>query len=133
MAKIHLRSEILFRAPTRIGLLADVTERLFAEGVNILGIRAYEEDETGVFLIYASDSRAASEAIEPLGGKISTTQVISAEVPNVPGQLAAIAGALANADINILEVHATATDAPTVGIVLQTADNIRAIDLLQEF
>lgn len=133
MAKIHLRSEILFRAPTRIGLLADVTERLFAEGVNILGIRAYEEDETGVFLIYASDSRAASEAIEPLGGKISTTQVISAEVPNVPGQLAAIAGALANADINILEVHATATDASTVGIVLQTADNIRAIDLLQEF
>lgn len=133
MAKIHLRSEILFRAPTRIGLLADVTERLFAEGVNILGIRAYEEDETGVFLIYASDSRAASDALEPLGGKISTTQVISAEVPNVPGQLAAIAGALANADINILEVHATATDASTVGIVLQTADNIRAIDLLQEF
>jgi hypothetical protein len=132
MAKIHLRSEILFRAPTRIGLLADVTERLFAKDVNILGIRAYEEDDTGVFLIYASDSRAASEALELLGGTISTMQVVSAEVPNTPGQLAAIAGALANADINIVEVYATATDAPTVEIVLQTADNIRAIDLLQE-
>jgi len=133
MAKIVQRNEILFRAPTRVGLLADVTERLFAKGVNVLGIRAYEEDGTGVFLIFTDDSRSAAQAIETLGeGVVSSIPVIAALLPNEPGQLAAVARALANADINITQVHATTTDAPTAEVVLTTSDNIRAMDALQQ-
>ncbi|HEY5540293.1 MAG TPA: ACT domain-containing protein [Coriobacteriia bacterium] len=133
MAKIVQRNEILFRAPTRVGLLADVTERLFAKGVNVLGIRAYEEDGTGVFLIFTDDSRSAAQAIETLGeGVVSSIPVIAALLPNEPGQLAAVARALANADINITQVHATTTDAPTAEVVLSTSDNIRAMDALQQ-
>ena len=131
MAKIVQRSEILFRAPTRVGLLADVSERLFAKGVNVLGIRAYEEDGTGVFLIFTDDSRAATEALETLGeGHVGAIPVIAALVPNDPGQLAQIARVLASADINIVQVHATTTDAPMAEVVLTTDDNIRAMDAL---
>lgn len=132
MAKIVQRNEILFRAPTRVGLLADVTERLFAKGVNVLGIRAYEEGDTGVFLIFTDDSRSAVEVLENLGeGEVGTIPVIAALMPNEPGQLAAIASALANADINVTQVHATTTDAPTAEVVLTTDDNVRALDALQ--
>ena len=132
MSKIQLRNEIVFRAPTRVGLLADVTERLVGKGVNVLGIRAYDEGDTGVFLIYADDSRLASEALETLDGKISSARVISAEVPNRPGEIASVARALANADINVLEIHATTTDAPTAEFVIDTDDNVQAIDIMQK-
>lgn len=132
MSKIQLRSEILFRAPTRVGLLADVTERLEGKGVNVLGIRAYDEGDSGVFLIFADDSRLAAEALETLDGKTSSAQVIAAEVPNRPGEIARVARALANADINVLEIHATTTDAPTAEFVLDTDDNVRALDIIQK-
>lgn len=132
MSKIVQRNEILFRAPTRVGLLADVTERIFAKGVNVLAIRAYEEDATGVFLIYTDDSRTAAEAIETLGeGVVSSVPVIAALMPNDPGQLANIARALANADVNVTQVHCTTTDSPTAEVVLTTDDNIAAMDALQ--
>jgi len=131
MAKFVLRNEILFRSPTRVGLLADVTEKLFAKSVNVLGIRAYDEGETGVFLIFADDSRLAAQALEPLEGTIKTVSVISAIVPNSPGQLAEISRALANADLNVSQVHSTTTDAPMAEIVLDTSDNVTALAVLQ--
>jgi hypothetical protein len=133
MARIVQRNEILFRAPTRVGLMADVTERLFAKGVNVLGIRAYEEDHTGVFLIFTDDSRTATAALEDLGeGHVGAIPVIAALLPNEPGQLARISRALSNADISIVQVHATTTDAPMAEVVLTTDDNVAAMDALQK-
>jgi len=132
MSKILLRNEILFRAPNRVGLLTDVMERLYAKGINVLGIRAYEDGTDGVFLIYADDSHLASEALEELpDGRSSLTAVISAEVRNEPGNLVTISRALSNADIDVREVHATSTNAPTAEIVIDTADNIRAMGVLE--
>ena len=133
MAKIQLRNETVFRTPSHVGLLAEVTERLYAKNVNVLGIRAYDEGSIGVFLIYSDDSRLAAEALELLpDGHITSSAIISAEVPNVPGHLAKLSRALADADINVLEVHATTTDAPTAEIVIDTDDNISAIDVLEK-
>lgn len=131
MAKFVLRNEILFRAPTRVGLLADVTEKLFGKGVNVLAIRAYDEGVDGVFLIFVDDSRMAADALSSLDGTVKTVPVISAIVPNTPGELAGISRALANADINVTQVHATTTDAPMAEIVLDTDDNVAALDVLQ--
>lgn len=133
MHSVQLRNEIVLRAPNRVGLLADVTEHLYAKSVNVLGIRAYEEGDEGVFLIFAENSRLAIEALETIpDAKLSSASVISAEVPNDRGQLAAVSRALSNADIDVRQIQMIAGEAPTAKIVLDTADNVRALAALQE-
>ena len=133
MATFHLRNEIVFRAPNRVGLLADVSERLSGYRVNVLAVRGYEEDGTGVILVYPDDSRAAADALEGLEGEVSTLPVIVADIPNRPGELAAIARALSNANIGVNQVHATSSPESDRGlVVLETSNNIAALEVLQK-
>ncbi len=130
MAKVELRNEILFKAPTRVGLLADVTEALHDAGVNILAIGAYDKDGVGKFLMITSNNRAAGDALAPLGGEVDIAPVVVAEIPNVPGQLAVISRRIADAGFNISQIHASTTDAPTAMIVLRTEHEAQVVDLL---
>jgi hypothetical protein len=132
MAHVQLRNEILFKAPTRVGLLADVTEALKAAGVNILAIGAYDKGDMGEFLMITSNNKDAFAALEKLGGEIDMASVVVAEVPNTPGELAAIARRLADQDINVSQVYATSVDAPTVMIVLRTVCEIDVVKLLED-
>lgn len=130
MAKVELRNEILFKAPTRVGLLADVTEALHDAGVNILAIGAYDKGGVGKFLMITSNNRAAGDALAPLGGEVDIAPVVVAEIPNVPGQLAVISRRIADAGFNISQIHASTTDAPTAMIVLRTEHEAQVVDLL---
>ena len=133
MAKIQIRNEVMFKAPTRVGLLADVTERISAVGVNILAIGAYDKGSNGEFLMITDDSRAARAALEDLDGEVDTQQVVVAEVPNRPGEIAAIARKLANQDINISQVFASSTgSAETTMIVLTAERESEVVALLEQ-
>jgi hypothetical protein len=132
MAKVQLRNEILFTAPTHIGLLAEVAEALHEAGVNITAIGAYDKGDMGEVLMLTSNNRLAGDALAPLGGELTLVPVVMAEVDNTPGELAVIARRLADAGINIAQIHGTSTDAPTVTIVMLTSDETRVIELLQD-
>ena len=133
MATFNLRNELVFRAPDRVGLLTDVAERLLGHGVNVLALRGYEEEGMAVVLVYADDSRRATQALDELDGETGAAPAIVARVPNRPGELAAITRALSNANIDIEQVYATTfPDCDETVIVLHTANDIRAIDVLQK-
>ena len=133
MAKVEIRNEVMFKAPTRVGLLADVTEALSKAGVNILAIGAYDKGDAGEFLMITSNNKLAYEALAGLGGEADMQSVVVAEVPNTPGELAAIARKLAAHDINVGQVYATSVDgADTVTIVLTAACEIDVVKLLEE-
>ena len=132
MSTVEIRNEILFKAPTRVGLLADVTEALNEAGVNILAIGAYDKGDKGEFLMITSNNKLAYAALEKLGGEADMRSVIVAEVPNQPGELAVISRRLADAGINVGQVYATATDAPTVMIVLRAESEIDVLNLLKD-
>jgi hypothetical protein len=131
MAKVELRNEILYKAPTRVGLLADVMEALRDAGVNVLAIGAYDKGGLGEFLMITDDDKAAHEALGRLGGEMDVQSVVVAEVPNRPGELAAIARRLADNGINVGQVYATSADAPTVMIVIRAASEIDVVSLLE--
>jgi hypothetical protein len=132
VAKVELRNEILYKAPTRVGLLADVTEALRDAGVNILAIGAYDKGDMGEFLMITSDNKKAFEALEKLGGEMDMSSVVVAEVPNRPGELAVIARRLADNGINVGQVHATSVEAPTVMIVIRATCEIDVVSLLED-
>lgn len=132
MATVQMRNEIFFKAPTRVGLLADVTGALDAAGVNILAIGAYDKGEMGEFLLLTSNNKAAFEALEPLGGEVDLSPVVVAEVANEPGELARVAKKLAQHGINVSQIHATTTDSPTAMIVLRTDCELDVIRLLED-
>jgi len=132
MAKIEMRNEVMFKAPTRVGLLADVTEALYAAGVNILAIGAYDKGDDGEFLMITDNNKATYAALEPLGGEVDMQSVIVAEVPNKPGKLAAISKVLSENDINVSQVYATSVDgADTVMVVLTAECEIDVVGLLE--
>lgn len=132
MAKVQLRNEILFKAPTRVGLLADVTRLLHEAGVNILAIGAYDKGDMGEFLLLTSNNRTTAEALAPLGGTLDIVPVVVAEVANEPGELALIAKRISDAGLNIAQIHATTTDSPTAMVVLRTDKEITVADLLED-
>jgi hypothetical protein len=132
MAKVELRNEIEFKAPTRVGLLADVTEALSEAGVNILSIGAYDKGATGEFLMVTSNNKLAFAALEKLGGEVDLQPVVVAEVPNRPGELAIIARRLADNGINVTQVYATSVDAPTVMVVISASCEIDVLKLLED-
>ena len=133
MAKVQIRNEVMFKAPTRVGLLADVAEKLNAAGVNILAIGAYDKGDNGEFLMITDNNRLAFEALDKLDGEKDLQSVIVAEVSNRPGELAAISRKLADHSINVGQVYATSVDgADTVMIVLTAACEIDVVKLLEE-
>ncbi len=132
MARVEMRNEILFKAPTRVGLLADVAEALHTAGVNILAIGAYDKGDMGEFLLITDNNKAAFAALESLGGNVDLAPVVMAEVANEPGELARVARRLADHGINVAQIHATTTDAPTATLVLRTDCELDVIKLLED-
>jgi hypothetical protein len=133
MAKIEIRNELFFKAPTRVGLLADVSEALANAGVDLYAIGAYDKDGLGEFLLLTSNNRTAAEALEPLEGTLDMVPVVVAEVPNEPGTLAEISRRIADAGINVGQIYATtAPECPTATMVLLTDDEPRVEDLLAD-
>ena len=131
MAKVQIRNEIIFKAPTRVGLLADVTEALHDAGVNLIAIGAYDKGDNGEFLMITSNNKLAFEALTPLGGELDMQSVVVAEVPDTPGELATIARKLADHGINVGQVFATSVEgAGTVSVVLTAACEIDVVGLL---
>ncbi len=130
MARVEIRNEILFKAPTRVGLLADVTEALRDAGVNILAIGAYDKADKGEFLMVTSNNKLAFAALEKLEGEADLMSVVTAEVPNLPGELAVIARRLADNGVNVSQVYATSVDAPTVMIVITAPCEVDVVKLL---
>ena len=132
MAKVEIRNEVMFKAPTRVGLLADVTEALSKAGVNILAIGAYDKGDKGEFLMITSNNKLAYEALSHLGGEMDLQSVVVAEVPNQPGELAAISRRLADHNINVGQVFATSVDgAETVMLVLTATCEVDVVGLLE--
>ena len=133
MSKVEIRNEVMFKAPTRVGLLADVTTALTNAGVNILAIGAYDKGDMGEFLMITSNNKLAYDALSHLGGEMDMQSVVVAEVPNQPGELAKIARKLAHHNINVSQVFATSIDgADKTMLVLTATCEVDVVELLAD-
>jgi hypothetical protein len=119
-----------------IGLTARLAAAVAAENVNILaatGYSASSERRNATFTLIVDHFAKAERALEKIGAEeIHESSVIMVETPNKPGALERIAKIIADAGINIYYFYATTSSGKTATSVIKTADDEKAIKLLQK-
>lgn len=128
--KVTKATQIGFSLPNRVGLITEVAETLAAARVNIEAICAYEMDEDGYFMMVTNNAAKAKKALSGLTQKVITNDVFYVEVPNRPGQLAAVSRKLSEAGIDVWYIYASPGKSRTAVLVFKTDNDRKAIEAL---
>lgn len=118
----QLKDEIVAKAPSKVGLLAEYATALADAGVDIHAIGAYDKGGYGEFMMVTSDNDQAAEILAGLGADIQRNDVVVLDAEDRPGSLAEAADMLATAGINVDWVYATAGEGDRASIVIKTTD-----------
>lgn len=114
-----------------LGFLADVTELLEQNDINILGIDARHYGDMAKLNIETCDNQAALHVLLQQGYKAFPKQTVVINVPNQPGYLAKITRKLANEDIDLRQIrHISHTDSE-MRLALVTSDDTQTRLLLE--
>lgn len=97
--------QICVQMENRPGALHKVTERLKLEGVNIRAISVLDPGDDAVVRMMVDDPELASNSLASGGIPFYAEDVIAVEVPDHPGGLHAVLGALKSADINVQQLY----------------------------
>ena len=125
-------TQLSVRMQNRPGALHEVTEVLKHEGVNI---RAIEVVDLGggqaVVRMMVDDPETAANAFSSKGLDFEESEVIPVEVPDHPGGLHAVLGALKEARINVLQLHSyLGRSGPHAVLILATDEPEKAAAVL---
>lgn len=119
-----------------VGLTAKVASALAAENVNILAGTGYSASGTrrkAIFTLIVNDLIKAEKALDKLGADdIQDSSVVLVETENKVGALERISRIIANAGIMIYYFYSTTSSGKTATCVFKTADDRKAIKVLQE-
>lgn len=131
MLKTRPAKEVIIRMPNAIGTLDGIAKTIADKGVNILAVSAWVEGAQAVIRLVTDDSVRVMDALKTHKYEARQGDVLVAEPPHKPGMLHRLTEKLAQADIDIHHLYATA--ATTQGqclLVFSTANNDRAMVLL---
>jgi len=116
----------------RPGKLAEVTEVLYKEGVNLRAFTIAEAGDFGIIRMVVDRTEEAYRALKSSGFTVALTDVLAVEVKDEPGGLFKIAKALGDENINIEYVYAFAFERERALIILKPNNLERARDVLEE-
>ncbi len=131
MAKTLKSKQLTFSLPNKIGLLSDVAEAVAAAKVNIESICAYERGY-GFFMMVVDDPAKAKKVLTRMGAKVHVEDVILLQLPNRVGQLEKVSKKISDAGINIIFLYGSPGKGKTGTLVIQTANNRKAMKLLEK-
>jgi hypothetical protein len=116
----------------RPGKLAEVTEVLYKEGVNLRAFTIAEAGDFGIIRMVVDKTEKAYKALKSAGFTVALTDVLAVEVKDEPGGLYRIAKALGDENINIEYVYAFAFEKERALIILKPNDLEKAKKVLEE-
>jgi hypothetical protein len=128
--KIHQLS--LF-AENKPGHIAAPVRLLAQESIDIRALYLADTQQYGILRMLVSDWQKAAGVLEARGFVVKVTEVLAVEVPDRPGGLADVLGALDGAGINIEYMYAFPYSRGDQAILIfRFADPDAAIDCLQK-
>ncbi len=113
------------------GKLADFTDVLSANGIDMRAMSLAEAADFGIVRIIVDDVYNASTVIKDAGYIFSITKVLAIEMPDEPGALSRIIRLLGDNEINLEYMYAfTAPKKNSAYMILRVPDNEKAIEVL---
>lgn len=114
------------------GRLAQVTQILGENGINIRALSIADTTDFGILRLIVNDPEKAYRALKEGGFTVSTTEVIAVEVDDRPGGLAAALQALDQAGINIEYLYAFVQKASSAALVVFRVEQLdEAVEALR--
>ncbi len=90
----------------KVGVINGLTSTLGANDINMKAFSVAEGTEFGIMRLIVDDVDRAINVLTAAGFTVSTTEVLSVQLPNVAGALAALLDQLAKDDIFIQYMYA---------------------------
>ncbi|MFB6345626.1 MAG: ACT domain-containing protein [bacterium] len=129
---IDVRKQISIFLENKPGTLADVTESLQDEKINILAMTVSDTIDHAVVRMMVDKPGEAIHRLEEQNLLVVENDVIVVDLENEPGALANMADRLAEHDINIEYAYCTASPAQQKGMMIIRVDNPQeALELLE--
>jgi hypothetical protein len=124
--------ELVVMARDETGVLADITERLGAAGVNILSIAVQGFHGEGIVNLEVNDEETAVQVLQEAGYHVTLEECLLVTLADHPGELARITNRLRDAAINIRSAHILDRRSDQAIAVLTVDDPPRARELLAD-
>lgn len=130
---VNLTKGIIVTVENKIGVLADMSNILADQGINIEAVKGYAENKSAKIMLVTEDSQRAIDALKKKGYKSAVEdEVIMIELENAPGALKGITAKLASQGIDIKYIYGTTCLGPcSARLVLSTSDNEKALVALK--
>ncbi len=97
--------ELTIFAKDRVGLLADITEMMGKNGINIEFLSGEAIAGIAVLHMTFSDELAAASLLERAGFTVISSDILVLKIPNKPGEIGRISRMLSEEGINIQNIY----------------------------
>lgn len=129
---LDVRKQVSIFLANRPGTLAEVTEELDGQGINILAMTVSDTVDHAVVRMMVDKPGEAVHRLEDQGLLVVENDVLTVDLKNQPGALASMARRLADHEINIEYAYCTANPSQKKGMMIIRMSNPReALELLE--
>jgi hypothetical protein len=130
MEKVRAGREIKIYTDNKVGILADITDKISKAGINIEDICAYAADEQAVFYLITTDNEKIKDIIGRENMyKTEERDVVIMCMENRPGALSEIAEKFKEENIDIKYLYGTNTGKGETTIVFSSDNNTKAFEV----
>ena len=113
------------------GRLADLTDVLNDNGINMRALSLAETKDFGIIRLILDDPFNAVTVLKDSGYICNITKVLAIAIPDTPGSLGKVLKILGNAQINVEYTYAfTAGVKDKACMILRVGDNEKAVEVL---
>jgi hypothetical protein len=126
-------SQVSIFLENRAGGLADVTDVLAQNGIDIRALALADMADFGILRLIVDDADRTRKVLKDAGFTADKTRVVAVEVPDRPGGLAATLRALRQGKVNVEYMYfAARTRAGRAVLIFRFDELDRALDVLHE-
>ncbi len=115
------------------GRLAEVTDVLARNGINIRALSLADTADFGIFRLIVNDTEKAVAALKKSGFTVNRNEVVAIQVPDRPGGLAGILNSLQGKGLNVEYMYAFVQRSEGNAVLIFRFDEIeKAIEALNK-